>query len=217
MVNILDYDVVVFDLDDTLYSEKDYVLSGYSYLTKMLKSLYSVDTHESFLEAIKNNEKDVFDYVLKKNQLPLLLKEHLILAYRYHKPKLNLHDGVAEILKKLTYKKIPIYIITDGRSVTQRLKMNALNITNFFNGIYISEEVGVEKPAPDSFVFISNKYPNKRIVYIADNPKKDFIVPNDLGWESIGLLQKESRIHPLSKNYETKANIWLETFKELVC
>jgi len=217
MVNLLDYDVVVFDLDDTLYSEKDYVLSGYCYLVGMLKSLYSVDTHESFFEAILNNENDVFDYVLKKHQLPAFLKEHLILAYRYHKPNLILHDGAFEILNTLVNENIPVYLITDGRGITQRLKIEALKIGGFLDGIYISEEVGAGKPSPDSFIAIANKNPNKKIVYIADNPKKDFVAPNALGWDSIGLLHKKSRIHPLPENYETKANVWLEQFKELIC
>lgn len=217
MVNISDYDVVVFDLDDTLYPERDYVLSGYIYLADMLKSLYSVNTHESFLDAVLNNEKDVLGCVLKKHQLPNFLKEHLILAYRYHKPNLILHEGVFEVLQKLVNVNIPVYLITDGRGITQRLKIEALNISSFLDGIYISEEVGVGKPSPDSFIDIGNRHPNSQIVYIADNPKKDFITPSALGWDSVGLLQKESRIHPLPEDYETKANFWLEQFKELVC
>ncbi len=32
-------------------------------------------------------------------------------------------------------------------------------------------------------------------IYIADNPKKDFITPNKLGWTSICLLDKGQNVH----------------------
>ena len=57
----------------------------------------------------------------------------------------------------------------------------------------------------------------KKIVYIADNPKKDFIAPKQLGWNSIGILNENTRIHPLTNNYIQAADIWLDELKEITC
>lgn len=217
MVSISSFDVVVFDLDDTLYSEMDYVLSGYQYLANLIETLYSKRTHQSFSEAMENNHSDVFEYVIAENDLPVSLKQHLILAYRYHKPRITLHTGVMEILNTLKSNNIPMYLITDGRGITQRLKISSLGIEYFFEGVFISEEVGVGKPELKSFSTITAQHLKKSIVYIADNPKKDFIAPKELGWKSIGILNLNTRVHPLTNNYIETADLWLNEFKELTC
>jgi putative hydrolase of the HAD superfamily len=217
MANLSVFDVVVFDLDDTLYSEMDYVLSGYRYLSELIEKLYSKITYQSFLEALEKNEVDVFAYVIAEHKLPESLKQHLILAYRYHIPDIQLHDNALLILEQLKLKNVPVYLITDGRGITQRLKITSLGIETFFKSLFISEEVGVGKPSPDSFLAIQTLHPKQSIVYVADNPKKDFIAPNQLGWESIGIINKNTRVHPLTNNYIQAANVWLDEFKELTC
>ena len=217
MSNLSSYDVVVFDLDDTLYSEKQYVLSGYKYLSDLIEDLYSKSVYNIFLKALKLKEKDVFSYVIKEIDLPLCIKKDLIFAYRYHTPNIQLHEGVLPILKQLKKNGIPMYLITDGRAVTQRLKVEALGIKSFFDYMYISEEVGMPKPSPDSFKAIQNIHHNKSIVYIADNPNKDFLAPSKLGWDTIGLLHKKSRVHPLLSNYLKASKKWLNEFKDLSC
>ncbi|WP_394172290.1 HAD family hydrolase [Thalassotalea litorea] len=217
MVEFSTFDVVVFDLDDTLYSEIDYVLSGYRYLSQLIEKLYSKSTYQSFLDALERNKSDIFEYVIAQHKLPKSLKEHLVLAYRYHTPNIQLHEGVIYTLEHLKSKNVPVYLITDGRGLTQRLKIVSLGIEKFFDYIFISEEVGAAKPEPDSFLAIQKIHPNKSIVYVADNPKKDFIVPKQLGWGAIGILNKSSRVHPLTKNYRQTANVWFDEFKELTC
>lgn len=217
MANLLDYDVVVFDLDDTLYSEMDYVLSGYNFLSDLLEKLYSKNTYQTFINALNEKAPDVFSYVISEHKLPKIIKDHLVLVYRYHMPNIKLHEGVMSVLETLNNKNIPIYLISDGRSITQRLKIFSLDIENFFELIFISEEVGVGKPEPDSFIAIQRAHPNESIVYVADNPKKDFIAPKQLGWSSIGIINKNTRVHPLTNNYIQAASVWIDEFKELTC
>lgn len=216
MANLSSFDVIVFDLDDTLYSEQDYVLSGYKYLADLIEKLYKKDTYQSFLYALSSGEKDVFSYVIEVNKLPVSLKEHLILSYRYHKPDIRLHSGVSSLLTQLKSNNIPMYLITDGRGLTQRLKMMALGIEGFFENVFISEEVGVGKPELDSFLAINSLHSGKSVIYIADNPKKDFIAPKKLGWKSVGILNIGTRVHPLTSDYCQTADVWLNDFKELV-
>ncbi len=215
MVKLSDYDVIVFDLDDTLYSEKLYVESGFNYLSSLISQLFQVDIKDDLVEAFRRKEKDVLGHVFGKFNLPVSIKEHFILAYRYHYPDIYLHRNVRFILDSLVEKNKPIYLITDGRSLTQRLKINALGIKHYFKTIYVSEEVGVEKPDPQSFLDVQHKEPNSKIVYIADNPIKDFIAPKKLGWASIGVRNEKTRVHPIIDGSQDKPDIWLQTFEDI--
>ena len=215
MVNLSSYDVIVFDLDDTLYSEKQYVHSGFKYLALIIQQLFSIDVEDDLLGAFTRNEKDVFSFIIDKYNLPATLKSHLVLAYRYHQPNLTLCKTVKLTLDSLKQLDKPMYLITDGRSLTQRLKINALDIKHYFKKIYISEEVGAEKPSIQSFMDIKKAEINSKIVYIADNPKKDFIAPRQLGWDSIGLKNEKIRVHPLTSDFLIKADVWLESFQEI--
>ena len=72
-------------------------------------------------------------------------------------------------------------LITDGRSLTQRLKIQALGLTDLFDDILISEAMQSEKPDDKRFVFLQNKYPAaKRFIYIGDNIKK--ILSHPTNW-----------------------------------
>ena len=54
---------------------------------------------------------------------------------------------------------IPMFIITDGRSFTQRNKIRALGLYDFipWNNIFISEEMGCEKTNPAAFEEIKRR------------------------------------------------------------
>jgi putative hydrolase of the HAD superfamily len=209
---LTDYDVVVFDLDDTLYSEKQYQESGYKAISNMIGSLYDVD----FLSSIHRNKesKNVLKAAITELQLPEVLLEHCINIYRYHRPIISLYSGVKEVLDKLTKAQIPLYIITDGRSVTQRLKIESLGIKGYFQDVFISEEQGFSKPCEHSFKKIANLHRNKKIVYIGDNPKKDFIASSNLGWGSIGVQHLSTRVHPM--HIVKEPDFWLSEISNLL-
>ena len=85
--------------------------------------------------------------------------------------------------------------MTDGRSITQRLKLRALGLGDI--PAYVSEEYGgADKPDPTRFLAIVNDFPADHYVYVADNPGKDFFAPNDLGWLTIGVRHNGRGIHP---------------------
>ena len=51
----------------------------------------------------------------------------------------------------------------------------------------ISEEVGSEKLLGEAFRLIMDRTGEKGpYVYVGDNPKKDFVAPNRLGWLTVG-------------------------------
>lgn len=204
---------IIFDLDDTLYQEIDYLKSAYLEIAK------TIDCHKSHL-ILKHMVKwyedgiNVFDHLI--NLYPDLKTSDLLNIYRNHYPTISLNKNVIEILKICKENSYKLGVITDGRSVTQRNKLKALGIETFFDKIIISEEIGSEKPNENNFkIFIENNI--KEYIYIGDNPKKDFITPNKLGWKTVCVLDHHKNIHPQDFNIDSKylPSIKIKSFEEL--
>lgn len=213
-IKVNEQTVIVFDLDDTLYNEMDYLRSAYISIAKNLdpenwRFLFSK------MFSLFRSKEDVFEFVSKKYGFE---KSELIATYRSHKPELHLFDGVMSVIKRIKENNGKIGIITDGRKNTQRVKLDALGITSLVDKIIISEEVGSEKPEERNYLLIEEAFPNHSYLYMADNLRKDFISPNKLGWNSIGLADNGLNMHydsHLYYNENCKPKHFVTSFKEI--
>lgn len=183
--------VIVFDLDDTLYNELDFLKSAYQSIALFLepsdwKSLYSK------MFSLYRCKVNVFEFLADAYRIEIKI---LLDMYRNHHPNIHLFEGVIELFDSIKSRDGKIGIITDGRSKTQRAKLKSLGITQYLDCIIISEEIGSEKPSIANFKAIENSVGGKNFYYIADNIKKDFIAPNALGWKSIALIDNGKNIH----------------------
>src|SRR6188472_1968409 len=120
--------VVVFDLDDTLYHERDFVYSGFRAAADAISHETGEDVFEQLVDQFEAKRSDPFGKVLAERGLPLATKRFLIETYREHQPSLKLAPEVAELLGGLRDSGRILGIITDGRSVTQRNKIRALGL-----------------------------------------------------------------------------------------
>lgn len=183
--------VIVFDLDDTLYNELDYLRSAYKAIAFYLepdnwKALFSK------MFSIYRSKGNVFEFLAQSHTVEVA---SLLEIYRNHQPEIQLFDGVLDIFNAIKSKDGKIGIITDGRSVTQRAKLKSLGVLPYIDHLVISEEFGSEKPNIANFKEVENALPGNEYYYIADNLKKDFIAPNVLGWKSVALIDNGRNIH----------------------
>ncbi len=187
--------VVVFDLDDTLYKEIEYLKSAYREISSYLENHFGLSGVYDKLFLYWKNGDNAFAAIIREYHLPLHLEE-LLKMYREHRPKISL-DGETHNVLNLLQKDCFLGIITDGRSLTQRNKIEALGLSTCIENknIYISEETGFPKPAPEPFLSFMKEYPESEYYYIGDNPTKDFVTPNKLGWVTICLLDSGENIH----------------------
>ena len=185
--------IIVFDLDDTLYPENEYVFSGIEFLEEYLYEIYKYKFNGELKELYKKDSQDFLSFAAKKLNLSNASKESLLWIYRLHPPKIKLAPGMSDLINSLKKLKAKILILTDGRSVTQRLKVKALGLEDI--PIYISEDYLSEKPDKKRFIQIEKDYPYKNYLYIADNPEKDFNAPIELNWKFIGANWIKNRIH----------------------
>ena len=106
--------------------------------------------------------------------------------------RIELVENFQQALKKQFPGAQGIVILTDGRSITQRLKIAALGLEKY--PVYISEEWNSEKPCEKRFQAIMAEHPAQQYIYIGDNPQKDFLAPN-MGWLTVGLRGDKQNIH----------------------
>ncbi len=179
---IRDVKGVIFDLDDTLYSERDYVRSGFRAVSEALGGNYEDKLTGFFIEG-----KKPIDELLKELKCEEK-KEEMLEVYRKHKPQIKLYDGVRDTFQALKKANVKIGIITDGRPEGQRNKIEALGLDT--DDLIVTDELGGEqfrKPCDIAFRILQNRWrlAPEEIVYVGDNPDKDFQAPDQLGMRSV--------------------------------
>ncbi len=216
MLNINNQTVVVFDLDDTLYSERSFQLSGYQQITEHISFLFNVDARPVLDAVIASDQRDHIGEMLKVLGLPPELKGSLLDLYRTHRPEIHLFPGAADLWRLLRGLGCSIAVITDGRSYTQRMKLRSLALPDQPDLILVSEEIGQQKPSHQAFIAVEQMFPDRHYLYIADNPKKDFIAPRQRGWRSIGVKHLAVRVHPIeSVAADLQPDVWVDTISEV--
>lgn len=217
----LDSTVVVFDLDDTLYFEADYVDSGIRYVCDRLQELYGRNPYALIMQARQDGRNDWITEACNCLELPLTAKDSLLWMYRLHVPDIHLDPACEKAINHIRARARSVAVLTDGRSITQRLKLHALGLKDW--PMFISEDYGIEKPSPERFRAVEEKFPAERYIYIGDNVKKDFLGCNKLGWISIGIRGGTRNVYSqVTDGFPVEAlpkywiNNWNE-FLELLC
>ena len=181
-------EAVIFDLDDTLYSEKDYVRSGYSAVAELLFEVDNVE--EKLWSAFEEGKPAINTVLLDEGIYTEELKDKCLEAYRSHLPNIKLYVGVVEMLTSLRSKGIKLGIITDGRPEGQRNKIKALGLEEIVDEIIITDELGgtsFRKPNDISFRIMQRRLgvPFERMIYVGDNAAKDHVAPRQLSMQTV--------------------------------
>ena len=197
--------VIVFDLDDTLYDEIDFVKSGFREISNYLNN----QEYFNFMwnEFMTNGSGKIFNKLIEKFNLNISLNK-LNEIYRFHFPDIKLPNESKKLLDFAKNHKTAL--ITDGHYITQQNKYKALNLkldypvfTDFYH---------TKKPELKPFLMVMQKYPNEEYIYISDNPKKDFLAPNKLNWHTLRL----KNYNGIYKDYENTAKFEVYSRSEIL-
>ena len=206
--------ILIFDLDDTLYPELEYVKSGLFAVSKYFSSKFKIDQtsiyNDMLIDLLNNGRGLVFNNFLDKHNI--FTKKNLnkcISIYRKHNPKINLYLEAINCLAELKdYNK---YLITDGNIIVQRQKIKALNIKNNFKKTIPTYQYGLKYSKPSTLCFekIMNweKCDPSNMIYIGDNPNKDFVNIKKLGIKTVRVLTGNYKNLKLSKKFEAEITI----------
>jgi putative hydrolase of the HAD superfamily len=187
---------VVFDIDDTLYLERDYVRSGFEAVGGYLEATWGVAgcgqrAWELFLQGHRHS---TFDTVLAEADLPGQVVSDLVELYRQHAPTIQPCADAAHAITRLRPTG-PLAVISDGPLSSQRAKADALGVDRWSDLTVLTATLGEGrgKPAPDAFELVERQFPDAPgYAYIGDNPAKDFLAPRRLGWRTVRLRRAGS-------------------------
>lgn len=198
-----DFKAFIFDLDDTLYSEKEYIRSGFNEVVKLVP--YINDALEQLWKLFEKRRNVIDEFLLNNGIFSEELKQKCLSSYRNQKdPDIHFYDGVKELLTDLGKTGHFIGIITDGRPEGQWAKINKLHLKDYVDAIIVTDELGgIQYRKPNTAAFIRMKELSKvdysESCYIGDNINKDFIAPEKLGMKYI-LFKNQDGVY-FNSNY----------------
>ncbi len=173
---------VIFDLDDTLYPEIEYVKSGCKAISAIIAYgdvAMEKEFNDSFEKIVAQSPFDIIDRFCEVYNDKHFDKSYLLDIYRHHRPEIKLYDDVIPCLEKLKTLGIKLALLTDGRPEGQRNKIDALGISQYFDKIVITDELGgVEFRKPDirayEIICKDLQIVLGDVIAVGDNVKKDF-------------------------------------------
>lgn len=213
--------VFVFDLDDTLYYEADYVRSGIRFVVEYLDRTLGRSLSNKLLNELFGNKHEIppTDWLQKVAEAYEVKHsiESLLWIYRLHPPTISLDPETSLFVISIAGN-APTYILTDGRQITQKLKLNALGLGQI--PCLISEQFDSEKPNELRFRLIMEKHTDRtNCIYIGDNLNKDFLAPNRLNWATVGIRHNPRMIHrpkpDLKLTSDHHPKLWISSIAEM--
>lgn len=193
---------VIFDIDDTLYAERDYVFSGY----RAVADAFAGRIHAPFdlferMSALFDSpdRARVFNIIVAEagcENADALVAE-MIATYRDHQPVIALDADAREVLTQLRGR-VRLGAISDGYLGVQERKVTALGLADLLDEIVLTDTWGREfwKPHPRGFEEMARRLgvEHTACAYVADNLAKDFLAPNALGWTTV-CVDRSERVH----------------------
>ncbi len=188
---------VIFDLDDTLYDESEYVRQAFgntaAYLAERLDIPEKKDEYyERMLELLAENGRGkIFDLICGEIKTDITAGE-LVRVYRSTRPDLRLYPDAEQLLNILADRRIKTGLITDGCGQVQHEKINALGLEERLDCVIATDDFGLPKPDPEGYErclgFLGCAA--AEAAYVGDNPGKDFIGAKALGMGTFRIVRE---------------------------
>lgn len=191
---------VFFDLDDTLYNDVDFRISGFKAVARCVENRYSINA-QRFLDALMGlvKEKGILHSGLFDEAICIMggnrniNVSELVEEYRNHTPSISLYEDAKETLQTL-HGYYMLGLITGGLGLVQRNKVRALGLEQYFSKYVIfTDKLGPDAQKPSSIPFLrmlelAGVHPEEAC-YLGDNPYTDFIGAKQAGLKTIRLLR----------------------------
>ena len=196
---------IVFDLDDTLYKENEYRLSGFRTVSRHYAAACGISPDEAY-SLMAANPAAAFEtliHLAADRGIEITVNE-ILQIYRTHLPDITLPAETVNVLTELRNRSYVLGLITDGRVFGQLNKIAALDIKRHMDPRFIMPTVTFGTDKHDSKPFtemMARMGEGIAMTYVGDNPAKDFHHPNLLGWKTI-MLRDRTGVNVHSQNTE---------------
>ncbi|GGE00147.1 HAD family hydrolase [Rhizobium anhuiense] len=202
--------ILIFDLDDTLYDESKFVDSGLAAVASHGHARWGWDAEPSLATlretlTVEGRGK-VFDRWLESHgKWSRARVAECVKVYRHHRPNLELWPSGSRMLSRFGGR-VPLYLVTDGHKIVQRNKVDALGLWPEFRRVFITHRFGRAAAKPSTLCFQRildlEGCTWRDLVYVGDNPAKDFVGLNPLGALTVRVLTGAHACVRAEKSYD---------------
>lgn len=196
---------VLFDLDDTLYPQSDYLAGAWQAVAETAApgAGRSVEAIRDALERVASLGSDrgrIIDRALEQLGVVAPIVEPLVEVFRSYAPdRLEPYPGVVSGLASLR-RVVPVGLVSDGDVGIQRAKLHALDLEEAFDVVVFSDGLGRahRKPDPEPFriALATLGVAAEESVYIGDRPDKDVVGATAAGLGAVRVRTGEYRDRP---------------------
>jgi HAD superfamily hydrolase (TIGR01549 family) len=180
------YDIIIFDLDDTIYPQKNYDSPALLKISKFISKKINRNEILIFkkLRKIKKIRRGkapklLFNTFFKKlkitNKRKIIFK--CVSMFQGYECKELKSSKTLKLLISNLYKKKILFIVTNGNVRRQKKKIKYLGIKKYFKRIFILDGLKTAtKPSIKSVKYLSRFIENKKklkAVYVGDNINSD--------------------------------------------
>ena len=216
---------VVFDLDDTLYPERAFAFSGFDAVVERFGQRLGWGPPEAArMRMLFDSEQraTAFNAMLEESAVEpethATLIAEMVAAYRQHSPRIALHADADRALARL-HGRYRLGIVSDGILGTQQAKIDALGLAARVDHVVLTDQWGRDhwKPDPRGFAHLAAELhvPHSSCIYVADNPTKDFIAPNRLGWRTVQIRRTDGIYAGLVAPSDGRPQATIDTLDDL--
>lgn len=191
------YKFLLIDVDDTLLDFKKAEVNAFRRLIEELGVKYKTEYLEKYskdnlalwkrFEKCEIEKNIIFEERFKPLFELLDIKDDPVVAsYRYLdylSEESYLITNTFNVLERLS-KKYDLYIISNGVATVQYPRIEKANIKQFFKGLFISEEIGFQKPKKEFFDYVSQNidgFDISKAIVIGDSLTSDIKGAIDYG------------------------------------
>lgn len=212
----MNYSTVLMDLDNTILSFDQ----AEEYALKKLFEDEKVPWQQDVFQLYHEKNKVLWEGLEKGiYQREHVLSERFVYIFRLCGKKVDGHEmdqrfrhhlseeiffmpEALKTLDRLKEKKIHLHMVTNGVAVTQHKRIKKANIAHYFNQLFISEEVGYQKPAKEFFQHVFDHIEEKdtaKVLMMGDSLSADIKGGNQAGIDTCWYTEKQVEKNPAIK------------------
>jgi putative hydrolase of the HAD superfamily len=192
---------LIFDLDGTLYPERQFVRSGFHAAASEVERRYGVPRRDAlatlFCALRKGNRSQALQEVCRQHDLPAAVVPELIEIIRAHVPKLRLPASSAATLAAARARGWRLGVLTNGLPDVQARKATALGLDTLVDAVVYAHDCGgrIGKPAREPFQTVLARLSAQPAdgVFVGDDPWCDIAGARGVGLRTILLCRPENR------------------------
>lgn len=232
-----DIKLLIFDMDDTLINHGHMTKPAWIKTAEKMTKLFQLDINGTNLgKEIGNISESIFEDENKRprgNYSPIQLRYKMILealdnldielceeCIKYiineyddiKKELVCVYDDVFDTLMKLRDRGYILALLTNGDGEFQRNKIKRFNLESYVDKVFISGEMGVDKPKKEAYYMVCSQCKVKpyEACMIGDNYLWEAVAPKEYGLKSIWV----NRVNKIID--DNKADYTIENISELL-